>query len=65
MPLAYTKSARAAIKLIVILAMSAQIYWHWQLIRHRTREGCFKAFRQNHWLGFTLFAGIVSSYFEP
>jgi 4-hydroxybenzoate polyprenyltransferase len=57
-----TEYARAAIQLIVILAMIGQIYWHWQLIRHRTREGCFKAFRQNHWLGFTLFAGIVSSF---
>jgi 4-hydroxybenzoate polyprenyltransferase len=26
------------------------------------REGCFKAFRLNHWLGFTLFLGVVSSY---
>jgi len=29
------------------------------LIRHRTREGCFQAFRSNHWLGATVFAGIV------
>ena len=37
----------------------AQVVWHHQLIRDRTREGCFKAFRLNHWLGATLFAGIA------
>ena len=40
----------------------AQVLWHWTLIRGRTREGCFKAFRENHWIGFTLFAGIALSY---
>jgi 4-hydroxybenzoate polyprenyltransferase len=35
------------------------------LIRLRTRDGCFTAFRNNHWLGFTLFAGIVASYHWP
>ena len=27
--------------------------------RHRERDGCFRAFRANHWLGATLFAGVV------
>jgi 4-hydroxybenzoate polyprenyltransferase len=40
----------------------AQALWHWRLIRDRTREGCFKAFRLNHWLGFTVFAGVVAGY---
>jgi 4-hydroxybenzoate polyprenyltransferase len=40
----------------------AQAAWHYTLIRHREREGCFKAFRLNHWLGFTVFAGIVVGY---
>ncbi len=40
----------------------AQVVWHYTLIRTRTREGCFKAFRLNHWLGFTVFAGIVAAY---
>ena len=39
-----------------------QALWHGWLIRHRERAGCFKAFRQNHWLGFTVFAGIAVSY---
>ena len=33
--------------------------WHFRLIRDRSREGCFKAFRLNHWLGFTVFAGVA------
>jgi 4-hydroxybenzoate polyprenyltransferase len=33
--------------------------WHWTLIRQRTRAGCFRAFRLNHWLGFAVFAGLV------
>lgn len=36
-----------------------QVLWHWSLIRHRQREACFRAFTQNHWLGFTLFCGIA------
>ena len=40
----------------------AQVAWHYQLIKGRTREGCFKAFRLNHWLGSTLFAGVVLAF---
>ena len=41
---------------------AAQVVWHYFLIRHRSREGCFKAFRLNHWLGFSVFVGVVLSY---
>jgi 4-hydroxybenzoate polyprenyltransferase len=37
----------------------AQVIWHFLLIHDRSRKGCFKAFRVNHCLGFTLFLGIV------
>jgi len=40
----------------------AQVGWHLGLIRKRNREGCFRAFRLNHWLGFTLFAGVALEY---
>ncbi|NRF69460.1 4-hydroxybenzoate octaprenyltransferase [Aquincola sp. S2] len=33
--------------------------WHYTLIRERTRDGCFRSFRINHWLGFAVFAGVV------
>jgi len=40
---------------------AAQALWHYRLIRLRTRDGCFTAFRHNHWLGLAVFAGIVLS----
>ncbi|MBK6852557.1 MAG: 4-hydroxybenzoate octaprenyltransferase [Burkholderiales bacterium] len=40
-------------------AATAQAIWHWRLIANRSRNGCFKAFRINHWLGFAVFAGIA------
>lgn len=45
-----------------VAAAAAQALWHYTLIRERGRDGCFKAFRVNHWLGFALFAGIVAGY---
>ncbi len=43
-------------------AAATQAVWHYQLIRNRGRDGCFKAFRLNHWLGFAVFAGVAASY---
>ena len=34
--------------------------YHYRLIRNRTREGAFKAFRHNNWMGFAIFAGVVA-----
>lgn len=45
-----------------VLAAAAQVVWHATLIKNRTREGCFRAFRANHWLGAVLFASVVLSY---
>jgi 4-hydroxybenzoate polyprenyltransferase len=42
-----------------LLAAALQAAWHYVLIKDRTREGCFKAFRLNHWVGFALFAGVA------
>ncbi len=42
-----------------LLAAALQAAWHYGLIKDRTREGCFKAFRLNHWVGFAFFAGVV------
>jgi 4-hydroxybenzoate polyprenyltransferase len=41
---------------------AAQAAWHFRLISDRSRDGCFKAFRANHWLGFAVFAGVVADY---
>lgn len=44
------------------MAAVAQALWHFFLIRTRSREGCFRAFRLNHWLGLSVFAAIVLGY---
>ncbi|MBU6257584.1 MAG: 4-hydroxybenzoate octaprenyltransferase [Burkholderiales bacterium] len=43
-----------------IAAAAAQVGWHYTLIRGRSREGCFKAFRLNHWVGFAVYAGVAA-----
>ena len=45
-------------------AAALQALWHGWLIRDRSREGCFKAFRLNHWVGFVMFAGIAASHWQ-
>ncbi|MDO9160346.1 MAG: 4-hydroxybenzoate octaprenyltransferase, partial [Burkholderiaceae bacterium] len=53
-------------KFAIYLAFSAlalvQVVWHHRLIRTRDRDGCFRAFRANHWLGLTLFAGVAAAF---
>ena len=49
--------------LLAGLAVAAlQAAWHYLLIKDRTRDGCFKAFRLNHWVGFAAFVGVALSY---
>jgi 4-hydroxybenzoate polyprenyltransferase len=43
-----------------LLVAAAQVLRHYRLIKDRSREGCFQAFRENHWLGFAVFAGTVA-----
>jgi len=45
-----------------LLVAAGQAVWHWALIRDRTRDGCFKAFRLNHWVGFAVFVGVAGGY---
>ncbi len=49
------------LRLAWVLAL-LQALWHFELIRNRDRDGCFKAFRLNHWLAATLFAGVALGY---
>jgi 4-hydroxybenzoate polyprenyltransferase len=51
--------ARPMLWYAALVLASAQVVWHYLLIKNRERMSCFKAFRVNHWLGFTLFAGIA------
>ncbi len=40
-------------------AAAGMAAWHYALIRDRSRDGCFRAFRLNHWVGFAVFAGLL------
>jgi 4-hydroxybenzoate polyprenyltransferase len=42
-------------------AIGLFIYQHY-LTWNRSREGCFKAFLNNHWVGLSVFLGIVAHY---
>ena len=48
-----------AVFMLGMAAAAAQVAWHFTLIRQRSRDGCFKAFRLNHWVGFAVFCGVV------
>ncbi len=54
--------ALSAIFWIAFGVALAQVFWHWRLIRGRSREGCFSAFKHNHWLGFTVLCGVVAGF---
>jgi 4-hydroxybenzoate polyprenyltransferase len=42
------------------LAVAAGLMYHqYRLIRDRTREGCFKAFLNNNWVGLAIWVGLV------
>ena len=57
--LTLVQSALSAFFWIAIGMAMAQVVWHYRLIRHRSREGCMRAFVHNHWLGLTVFIGVV------
>ena len=42
------------------LAVAAGLVYHqYKLIKDRTREGCFKAFLNNNWVGLAIFVGLA------
>ena len=45
-----------------LAAAALQAAWHFWLIKDRSRDGCFKAFRLNHWVGFAAFVGVALSW---
>lgn len=45
-----------------LVAVAALFVYHQWLIRTREESACFKAFRNNVWVGFALFAGAVIEY---
>ena len=45
-----------------LVAAAAIAGWHYTLIRDRSRDGCFRAFRLNHWVGFVVFVGVLLAF---
>ena len=45
-----------------LAAAGLLMLYHYTLIRKRGREGCFKAFLHNNWVGGVIFAGIAADY---
>ncbi|HZO00311.1 MAG TPA: 4-hydroxybenzoate octaprenyltransferase [Burkholderiales bacterium] len=45
-----------------LAAAAAMMLYHWRLIRGRGREGAFKAFRHNNWVGAAIFVGIAFAF---
>jgi 4-hydroxybenzoate polyprenyltransferase len=45
-----------------LTAAAAMMVYHYLLIRDRSRDGCFRAFRHNNWVGAAIFAGIALSF---
>ena len=39
--------------------------YHYKLIRNRGRDGCFKAFLHNNWVGAAIFLGMLADYHLP
>jgi 4-hydroxybenzoate polyprenyltransferase len=45
------------------VAVAAGLFaWQQQLVRHRERDACFRAFLNNNWVGFAIFAGLAIQF---
>jgi len=42
-----------------VTAMASLFVYHQYLARERSRDGCFRAFLNNNWAGFAVFAGLA------
>src|SRR5262245_7044312 len=42
-----------------LIVAAVLVIYQFQLIEERTREGCFKAFRNNNWVGFAIWSGLA------
>ena len=45
-----------------ILVAAVLVAWQSLMIRGRTREGCFRAFLHNNWVGAAVFAGVAADF---
>ncbi len=45
----------------LVVAAGLFVYQHW-LMRERSRDGCFKAFLNNQWVGLAILLGLLANY---
>ena len=45
-----------------IFLVAILFLYHLYLVRHRTRQDCFKAFKHNNWVGICILLGIIFDY---
>jgi 4-hydroxybenzoate polyprenyltransferase len=45
-----------------LVVAAAMAVYHYTLIRHRDRDGCFLAFNHNNWLGAAIFIGLALDF---
>ncbi|MGQ0599852.1 4-hydroxybenzoate octaprenyltransferase [Aquabacterium sp.] len=58
-------SGRGVFYELSLAVAAGHALWHGWLIKSRVREDCFKAFRLNHWLGLTVWLGVVADTVWP
>jgi len=56
------QQARGAFYFAGLLAAVALMVYQYTLIRERSRDGCFKAFLNNNWVGCAIFAGTAADW---
>ncbi|MFO1507860.1 MAG: 4-hydroxybenzoate octaprenyltransferase [Lysobacterales bacterium] len=59
MALAGSRAGLGWIYFVGVAVAAVQLARQQQVLRDRSREHCFAAFRNNHWVGFALWAGLM------
>jgi len=55
---------RGAFYFAGLTVASALVIYQYLLIHERSREGCFRAFMNNNWTGFAIFAGTAADWWQ-
>jgi 4-hydroxybenzoate polyprenyltransferase len=53
------RAALAPAYYLGLVAAAGLIAWEFRIARRRDRDGCFRAFLHNNWVGATVFVGVV------
>ncbi|MGG6463042.1 4-hydroxybenzoate octaprenyltransferase [Solilutibacter silvestris] len=47
-----------------LLVAALLVAWEFRMAKERDRDGCFRAFRHNNWVGLAIFAGIALDFWR-